>query len=201
VPADACSRRDLFLPSAAIGPGLVVLVVGPSGAGKDAVLRVARERLAGDRRFVFPSRVVTREVNAAEDHVAVTPQEFDELVRCGALAVHWQAHGLHYGIAREIEQFLGAGRCVVFNASRKVVPLVRARHVNAATVLIDAPLPLRAQRLAMRDRESAQDIGARLARFVSGTDALESDLVICNDGPLKCAGEALTRWLQARFEG
>ena len=54
-----------------------------------------------------------REVNAAEDHVAVTPQEFDELVRCGALAVHWQAHGLHYGIAREIEQFLGAGRCVL----------------------------------------------------------------------------------------
>ena len=37
-----------------------MLVVGPSGAGKDAVLRVARERLAGDRRFVFPSRVVTR---------------------------------------------------------------------------------------------------------------------------------------------
>jgi ribose 1,5-bisphosphokinase len=201
VPADASSSRDRFPPSAAIGPGLLVLVVGPSGAGKDAVLRAARERLVGDTRFVFPLRIVTREVNAAEDHVAVTPQEFDELVRCGALAVQWQAHGLHYGIRGEIDQFLRAGRCVVCNASRNVVPLARARHVNAATVLIDAPLQLRAQRLARRERESARDISARLARFVAGADALEPDLIICNDGSLECAGEALTRWLRARFEG
>ena len=101
-----------------------------------------------DRRFVFPRRVVTREVNAAEDHVAVTPQEFDELVRCGGLAVHWQAHGLHYGIPRRNRAISREGSCVIFNASRNVVPVVRARHVNAATVLIDAPLPLRAHRLA-----------------------------------------------------
>jgi ribose 1,5-bisphosphokinase len=114
--------------------------------------------------------------------------------------MHWQAHGLRYGIPSEIEQFLRAGRCVVCNASRTVMPSARARHVNAATVLIDAPPPLRAQRLALGGRESARDIGARFARVVSGADALEPDLSICNDGPLAHAGEALTRWLRARVE-
>jgi ribose 1,5-bisphosphokinase len=131
-----------------------VLVVGPSGAGKDAILLATRERLAGDRRFVFPLRVVTREENAAEDHVAVTPRRFDMLAHRGALAVHWRAHGLQDGIPAEIDRSVREGRCVVFNTSRYVVPIVQARYTNAATVLIDAPMPLRAQRLAARHREA-----------------------------------------------
>ena len=179
-------------------PGLVVLVVGPSGAGKDAIIRETRERLAADRRFVFPRRIVTREANAAEDHVAVTPQHFDALVRRGGLAVHWQAHGLQYGISADIDRAVRAGSSVVFNASRGVVSVVRARFASTATVLIDAPPSLRADRLAARDREGAHEIAARLARVVCGADALEPDLLISNDGALEHAAERLTRWLQAR---
>jgi ribose 1,5-bisphosphokinase len=200
VPVDGCSNLGAAQSRGAIGPGLVVLVVGPSGAGKDAVLRGVRERLADDQRFMFPLRIVTREANAAEDHVAVTPHEFDELVRLGALAVHWQAHGLQYGIAVEIDRSLRAGSCVIFNASRHAVPTVRARYASSATILIDAPLPLRAHRLAARDREAGHEIAARLARVVSAADALEPDLVISNDGALEHAVERLTRWLQVRAE-
>jgi ribose 1,5-bisphosphokinase len=172
--------------------------VGPSGAGKDAILRATRERLAADQRFVFPRRIVTREANAAEDHVAVTPQQFDALVRRGGLAVHWQAHGLQYGISAEIDRSLREGSSVIFNASRGVVSVVRARFAATATVLIDAPPSLRADRLAARDREGAHEIAARLARVVCGADALEPDLLISNDGALEHAAERLTRWLQAR---
>ena len=34
--------------------GLLVLVVGPSGAGKDTVMRAVAGRLAGDAGIVFP---------------------------------------------------------------------------------------------------------------------------------------------------
>ena len=53
---------------------MLVLVVGPSGAGKDTLINAAKAALAGDDRFVFPRRVVTRPaVTALEDHDTVTP--------------------------------------------------------------------------------------------------------------------------------
>ena len=49
--------------------GRLVLVVGPSGAGKDTLINRAKEALKGDPRFHFVRRVVTRAADAAaEDH-------------------------------------------------------------------------------------------------------------------------------------
>ena len=39
---------------------MLVLVVGPSGAGKDTLLDAAKQALADNRRFHFVRRVVTR---------------------------------------------------------------------------------------------------------------------------------------------
>jgi ribose 1,5-bisphosphokinase len=183
---------------APIGPGHVVLVAGPSGAGKDAVIREVTNRLGSDPRFLFPRRVVTRQSNAAEQHAVLTPAEFEAELRRGGFALHWEAHGLSYGIPADIDEAARAGRCVVFNASRRVVPMARGRYANAAVVLIDAPLELRANRLASRDRERARDIDARLKRVVAEFDAGDVDLVIDNSGSLCQAADALADWLSVR---
>jgi ribose 1,5-bisphosphokinase len=181
-----------------IGPGHVVLVVGPSGAGKDAVLREVVDRLGGDPRFLFPQRVVTRRSNAAEQHAVLTPAAFAAELQRGGFALHWEAHGLSYGIPVDIDVAARAGRCVVFNASRRAVPMARARYASAAVVLIDAPLELRARRLASRDRERARDIDARLSRVVAEFDAGDVDLAIDNSGSLCRAADALVNWLSHR---
>ena len=40
--------------------GSLVLVVGPSGVGKDTLIGGAKQALENDRRFTFVRRVVTR---------------------------------------------------------------------------------------------------------------------------------------------
>jgi ribose 1,5-bisphosphokinase len=146
---------------------MLVLVVGPSGAGKDTLINAARTALASDRRFVFPRRVVTRPAVAAlEDHDSVTPDEFALQEANGAYALSWEAHGLSYGLPAQIADDIAAGRVVVMNSSRAIVATARAKFPGTVVVLIEATPEVRAQRLAGRGRETAAEVAARLAREV-----------------------------------
>jgi phosphonate metabolism protein PhnN/1,5-bisphosphokinase (PRPP-forming) len=71
--------------------GTLILVVGPSGAGKDSLIAGAAQRLGSDPALVFARRVITRPSGSGgEDHFAVTATEFDRLGREGGLMLHWQ---------------------------------------------------------------------------------------------------------------
>jgi ribose 1,5-bisphosphokinase len=177
-----------------IGPGRVVLVVGPSGAGKDAILREAQSRLANDPSFVFPRRIVTRATSVDEHCETVTVQEFEALVRQGALALHWNAHGLRYGLPAGIDDAVRRRSTVVVNVSRQILPAARARY-TCSLVYVDAPLAVRAQRLAARKRERTEDIAARLGRVVEGFDTSQADLVIDNGNSLDAACHRFASWL------
>ena len=110
---------------AKIGPGRLVLVVGPSGAGKDTLIDLARAACAGDANVVFARRVVTREASGSEDNEQVTPDAFRQALACGAFAVHWEAHGLSYALSRAVADDVLAGRTVVANISRSVIGQLR----------------------------------------------------------------------------
>jgi ribose 1,5-bisphosphokinase len=143
---------------------MLVLVVGPSGAGKDTLLDAARARLAGDRRFHFVRRAITRPADAGgEAHEALTSAEFAE--RQDRFALSWQAHGLSYGIPADIEEHLARGRVVIANVSRSVICEAASRFPTRV-IEITAPPDILAARLGQRGRESEADIAARLARNV-----------------------------------
>lgn len=152
-------------PARAERRGTLILVVGPSGAGKDTLIEGARRVLAGDPRFVFPRRVITRAAEAGgEAHEAMTSVEFAAAEAAGAFALAWGAHGLRYGIRREIDAKLAAERHVVVNVSRSILPAARERYRPLAIIEVTAPVEVLAQRLAARGRESAADIAERLER-------------------------------------
>lgn len=161
----------------AIGPGKLVLVVGPSGAGKDTLLGLARTACADDPTIVFARRVVTREASEAEDNEQMSSECFREAQAGGAFAVHWEAHGHAYGLRRSIEDDIRAGRTVVANISRMMIPTLRHSYLNVVVVSITAPADVLAARLAMRKRGSDGSIAQRLARTVE--DA-EPDATIVN---------------------
>lgn len=164
-------------PVTAIGPGKLVLVVGPSGAGKDTLLGLARDACIDDPAIVFARRVVTREASSAEDNEQMSPEAFREAQARGAFAVHWEAHGHLYGLPRGIDDDIRAGRTVVANVSRTVIPASRQAYAHVVVVSITAPEDVLAQRLATRGRGSDGNIAKRLARTVADT---EPDATIVN---------------------
>lgn len=165
--------------------GTLVLVVGPSGAGKDTLIGGAREALAGDPAWVFPRRIVTRPAEAGgEPHVHLSLVAFEQAEVAGAFALSWRAHGLAYGIPGTVRSDLEAGRHVVVNVSRGVIDEARRRFPRIAVVLVTVPAAVLAARLAGRGRETAEDMAHRLER--AGTAAVEGPGVheIVNEGPV-----------------
>ncbi len=169
--------------------GRLVLVVGPSGVGKDSLLDAARAALKNDPAagpgVVFPRRVVTRAPGLpGEDYIAMSEADFAAAQARGDFALHWPAHGLHYGIPKQIEADLAAGREVVVNVSRTVLDDARKRYPGLLVLLINASPAILRQRLLGRGRESPPEIEDRLQRAaaftLSGSDVVRLD----NDGPL-----------------
>jgi ribose 1,5-bisphosphokinase len=164
--------------------GLFVAIVGPSGAGKDALIRGLSARL-GEADGVFcVRRVVTRRADAFEDHDTLGTSEFLMARQCGRFALSWAAHGLHYGVPCEIDARLARGCAVVCNVSRAVVAEARARYPRSLVVLVTARPETLAARLAARGREGSEGRRERLDRAFAREMAFEPDATIFNDGAL-----------------
>ena len=168
---------------------MLVLVVGPSGAGKDSLLNAARRDLAADPRFRFVRRTITRSADpGGEDHEPVTEAEF--LTR--DFALQWGAHGLRYGIPADIATDIALGIVVVANVSRGVIETAAARYPTRV-IEVTAPPEVLAARLAARGRESAADVAARLTRSVRLPESVPVETVM-NDSTM---GEGSARFLAA----
>lgn len=175
------------------GTGRLVLVVGPSGAGKDSLLREAARMLAADRHIIFPRRVITRPSHdAAEAHDSLTVDEFIEAREQGLFALSWQAHGLHYGIPASLLDDLTAGRTAAVNVSRAIISEAAARFPHVGVLNVTAPPEIIARRLAERGREAPADIAQRIARAAPRYDARIATITIVNDTTLEAAARAFT---------
>ena len=160
---------------------MLVLVVGPSGAGKDTLLAGAQAELGADARFRFVRRDITRPLEAGgEVHRAVSVAQFEAVREAGGYALSWGAHGLLYGIPADIGADVAAGVVVVANVSRGVIAEAEGRF-QVMVLEITAPAAMLAARLAARGREVAGDIAARLARRVEVPAGMEVVEVV-NDG-------------------
>jgi ribose 1,5-bisphosphokinase len=181
--------------------GRLFYLVGPSGSGKDSLIRYARERLAGNPRIVFAHRYITRPVEQhGENHIALTEHEFDSRLIAGLFTMHWSSHGLRYGIGLEIDLWLSRGCYVVMNGSRAYLNEARRRYPGLIPVQVIVNLQILEARLRERGRESDIQIKQRL-------DRARYDM--CADGPVKfienntdlhVAGEQLVALLETPTE-
>ena len=176
--------------------GRLVYVVGASGVGKDSVLTHLRARLQPEDRIVVAHRYITRPVLiGGENHIALTRQEFELRKAAGCFALHWESHGFHYGIGREIESWLAQGLTVLVNGSRAHGSVVRQQYPAALVIEIDASEEVIRARMLARNRESEVEIEARLTRnrWLTGFPV---DFQISNEGSVEETAAALLALLQ-----
>ena len=172
-------------------PAPIVYVMGPSGAGKDSVLRYARERLDG-RPVAFAHRYITRPPTPGdENHIALSTAEFALRRAHGLFAMHWHAHGLDYGIGAEIAQWCKAGLTVVVSGSRAHFEAQLSAAVGIVPVVITSNSATRAQRLATRGRDGSASVQDQLGRGDAFSMSHPALVTIDNSGPLEQAGNRL----------
>ncbi|WP_300062983.1 phosphonate metabolism protein/1,5-bisphosphokinase (PRPP-forming) PhnN [uncultured Roseobacter sp.] len=166
-----------------MSPGRLIAVVGPSGVGKDSVMRGIGEVMPN---MHLVRRVITRAPDlGGEDYDTVSVPQFQDMAANGAFAIHWDAHGLFYGIPQTVRYRLNKGTDCLANFSRKALQTGADAFPNFSVLNIKAKPETLAMRLAARGRESEAEIARRLAK---ANEPLPDGLYVihlCNDEPLE----------------
>lgn len=163
--------------------GRLIAVVGPSGVGKDSVMRGVAEIMP---KLHLVRRVITRAPSlGGEDYDSVPASHFQDMAGNGAFAVYWGAHGLYYGIPQTVRYQVNKGTDCLANFSRKALKAGADAFPNFLVLNITAKPETLAARLKARGRETYAEIEKRLAQaekpIPSGLDVIE----LSNDGPLE----------------
>ena len=149
-------------------------------------------------RLHLVRRVITRAPElGGEVYDPVSVSEFKTLVENGAFSVHWEAHGLHYGIPLTVKYQLNKGTDCLVNFSRKALQTAAEIFPHLVVLNITAKPETLARRLVARGRETQDEIAKRLAQaqkpLPDGFDVIH----LSNDGPLHEVVARATAQLQA----
>ena len=141
-----------------------MLVVGPSGSGKDSLMRGAREYFGEDGNLGFVRRYITRPPDGSEDNYFIDSTGFLLLERVNFFVSSWQAHGNHYGIAFHSVDSANGFEVFLVSISRSAIIDFEQRFDAVTTIQLTVREDVLLERLKRRGRESESDIQKRLKR-------------------------------------
>ncbi len=148
-------------------PGAMLVVIsGPSGVGKDAILEVL-QGLPGhaDHHYVVTCTTRARrpgEVDGQSYHF-MAPEQFQALRAADGLLEANEVHGNWYGTPREqVAEALGAGRHAILKIDVQGADVVRSRVPDALLIFIAPPsIDALLERLTGRATETAEELALR----------------------------------------
>ena len=182
----ASSERDLY----SIEPQpLLVVLSGPSGAGKDAVLKRMKEL---GYPFHFVVTVTTRPKRPGEvdgvDYYFVSEEEFAQMLARGELLEHAVVYGQHKGIPkRQVREALASGKDVILRIDVQGAATIRKLVPEAVLIFLTASSEKELlRRLKRRKTETPEELERRIATVREEMKRLpEFDYVVVNrDGAL-----------------
>jgi guanylate kinase len=143
----------------------VIVITGPSGAGKGTLIRALLERMPELQLTVSATTRLRRKgEEAGRDYYYLSDAEFAHRVARGEFLEHvTYVSGQRYGTLRsEIDRIAGEGKVCVLELETEGALKVSEEIPNAVTIFVTAPLSELERRLRERATESAGEIGERL---------------------------------------
>ena len=176
--------------------GLLVVISGPSGVGKDTLIERLRER---DPNLHYSVSDTTRKPRPGEvdgvNYFFVSRQRFEELIAQGFFLEYATYNGNYYGTpAAPVEEARGAGHDILLKIEVQGAALVRKRAPDGLFIFIAPPSKeelVRRQQLR-EGGASDEDMVERLK--IAETEmklASEYDHVVINDELERAVSEVL----------
>ena len=158
------SNNNLY-PSSQSEP-LLIVISGPSGVGKDSVIKAMMER---DLPFHFVVTTTSRlprenEVDGA-DYFFISPEEFDRMIAEDELLEHAIVYGDNKGISKEqVRQALASGKDVVMRIDVQGAATIRDISPEALLIFLTTQNETEMiERLKLRKSETADGLQNRIA--------------------------------------
>ena len=173
--------------------GLLIVISGPSGVGKDTLIR---RLLDADKGLVYSVSGTTRSPRPGEkpdeNYTFLTRDQFLDYVDHGRFLEHAEYNGNLYGTFRDrVESARDAGRDVVLKIEVQGADQVRRLVPDAISIFVVAPSEReRERRQVARGSDTAQDIESRTKIAAREMDrAADYDHVVTNDDVERAVAE------------
>lgn len=148
-------------------PGVLIVFSGPSGAGKDTVLK---ELMAGEPNIVLSISATTRAPREGEqdgkDYFFLTRPQFEEMIQQGEMLEHAEYCDNYYGTPRRpVEEALAQGKDVILEIEvAGASQIIRSCPGCVSIFLMPPSLEVLENRLRRRQTDSEEAIQKRLAK-------------------------------------
>jgi len=175
----------------------VIVVTGPSGAGKGTLIHELVERVPEVEVTVSAT---TRDRRPGEqngqEYWFLTPEEFLARIEADEFLEHVEyVSGHRYGTLRsELDRIRGNGHVPLLELETRGAKEVAAKEQDAVTIFISAAVDELERRLRDRATESTGEIGERIALARQQLEEADSfDYVVENDDLERAADELTQR--------
>jgi len=183
-------------------PPLLIVISGPAGVGKDALLRRMKER---GHPLHFVVTATDRPPRPGEvhgvDYFFITTEEFTRMLEQDELLEHAIVYGQHKGIPKQqVREALASGKDVIMRIDVQGAATVRQLVPEAVLIFLTASSEKELeQRLRARGGDSPEQLQERIATAREEMRRLpEFDYVVVNrDGELDQAVDAVLAIIQA----
>lgn len=176
--------------------GLLLVVSGPSGAGKGTICQILRDKLPD---LGYSISVTTRQPRVGEvdgkSYFFKTVSQVKEMIAQGELLEYAEVYGNYYGTPRQyVMELLQSGHDVLLEIDIQGALQIKKRFPEGVFVFIVPPsLDELSTRIYKRGTDSEDVIKRRMASAASElTYAAEYDYIIVNDIAEKAANKVLT---------